>query len=400
MNELDVLKELRASLPEPSAATMAAGRASLAAAIQANSAPTVARPHRRHARPHAAPAIPRAVNRRRAATACVLAALTATAAVIAVSVSNAGPQAPRSHHHAASGPPIKAQLAAKVLQRAAAAVTRNQATEPSGGQWFYSKTVDYEVGGKPPTTADQEWGTFDGRYTAYHAGGQLIVHANPGPITGRGATALDRFDDTATPRTAYQALASLPANPAALLAVISAHVATLNPGQVLSPIQQYAPRSSSQVTFSYLVDLMWNASDGQPPAAQASVYRAMARMPGVIVQRNVTDAAGQVTIGVSDNGGIDQLLLDPRTYAVVGIREVSTGVSPIYVASKAQMIRRRLAGLKGRQLAEMKAELRKYGTRMWRIAKERDALPWPRKGAVLESLAISELRPVSGPGRH
>lgn len=34
---------------------------------------------------------------------------------------------------------------------------------------------------------------------------------------------------------------------------------------------------------------------------------------------------------------------------------------------------------------------------MWHAAKIRDALRWPPKGAVVESLAIAVLKPVSGP---
>jgi hypothetical protein len=291
-------------------------------------------------------------------------------------------------------------LAAKILSLAAATAARSGTGQPSAGQWFYSTTVDYESGGAPRTTIDAEWSTFDGRYTAYRTGGRLIVHTNPGDVRGHGATALDRFDATATPRTAYQALASLPSSPAGLIALISAHAAKLGPGQVLSPVEQYAPTSSSQVTFNYLVELMWNATDGEPPAAQASAYLAMARLPGVSVQQGITDAAGHPAIGVSDNGGTDQLLLDPHSFAVVGIREVSTGVSPTFVASKAQMIRHLLAGLKGRQLAEMKAQIKMHGASMWQIAQAHNALPWPRRGAVLESLAISVLKPVGGPGRR
>ncbi len=364
MNDLDVLRDLRASVPDPPNATMSAGRARLTAAIQAHPGPQ-ARPE-----PQARPKPATRKYRHPALAAGAAAALAVTATLVAVSLSSAGPPVRRPQHSAAPGKSSKAELAVKVLHQAAAAAARNGAGEPSSRQWFYSKTVDYEFGSTPRTTVDEEWGTFDGRYTAYHASGQLIVHRNPGAIVGRGATALDRFDFTATPRTAYQALASLPSNPAALVAVISAHVAKLNPNQVLSPVEQYAPTSSSQVTFSYLVELMWNAADGEPSAAQASVYLAMAQLPGVTVQRGVTDAAGQKTIAVSDNGGIDQLLLNPRSYAVVGIREVSTGKSPVHVPATP------------------------------RIAKAHDALQWPRRGAVVSSLAISELKPVNGPGRR
>jgi hypothetical protein len=74
------------------------------------------------------------------------------------------------------------------------------------------------------------------------------------------------------------------------------------------------------------------------------------------------------------------------------MREISTGVSPVYVKSKAQMITRHLGGLKGRQLAAEKAMLRKYGNLMWQIAKRHDALPWPPKGALVTSIAIAELQ--------
>jgi hypothetical protein len=58
------------------------------------------------------------------------------------------------------------------------------------------------------------------------------------------------------------------------------------------PIQLYAPTAPSAAAFDYLVELLWNAADGQPPAAQASVYLAMADMPGMSAQRSITDAAG------------------------------------------------------------------------------------------------------------
>ena len=396
MNDLDALKDLRASIAEPSAARMAPGRARLTATIRAHTDPAPAPPHR--TLPHRTPTSKAPTPLRIAAV--VAAAAIAAAGVVLVSTHKNGHHGARTHNPSEAGKSVKAVLAAKVLRLAAAAAARNAAGQPSAGQWFYSKTVAYEFGSTPRTSVDEEWGTFDGKYTAYHVASKLVVHTDTGAITGRGATALDRFDATATPRTAYQALASLPSNPAALIAVISAHVAKLSPDQVHSPVEQYAPTSSSQVTFNYLVELMWNATDGEPPAAQANAYLAMAQLPGVTVQQGIRDAAGQLAIGVSDDGGIDQLLLDPHSYAVVGIREVSTGVSPFYVASKAQMIRRLLDGLKGRQLAEMKAQIRLHGAQMWRNVRKQNARPWPRRGAVVESLAISELKPVSGPGRR
>ncbi len=398
MNDLDFIRDLRADVPEPSSAAIALGRARLTAGIASRTGRRTPRYHIIRASAAKAASTRRSMPSRALVALCAALAAGGVAAIVAVSATGGATRASHLPVRPAAVRPLQAVLAAKVLQAAAIAVAHSHAREPAAGQWFYSKTVAYEFGQTPATAVDNEWGTFDGRDTAYLQGSRLIVHENSGAVSGGGPTALGRFDFTATPRTAYRALASLPSNPTALLAVIAAHVATLNPNSVLSPIEQYAPTSTGQAAFNYLVELIWNASDGQPPAAQASVYRAMAQVPGVSVQQGITDAASQPAIGVSDDGGIDQLLLNPHTFAVIGIREVSIGVSPLYVASKAQMVRRILAGLKGRRLAAAKAMLRKYGNEMWQNAKRQDALPWPPKGAIVESLAIAALKPVRAPG--
>ncbi len=47
------------------------------------------------------------------------------------------------------------------------------------------------------------------------------------------------------------------------------------------------------------------------------MYRALARIPGVRVQRNLKDFAGRTGIGVVFDGGGDRgvIILNPRTYA-------------------------------------------------------------------------------------
>jgi hypothetical protein len=397
MNDLDFVRQLRADMPEPSTARLDAGRARLTAAMQTRTGPAAPRSH-----PECVSRwlVTRGSSSRRirpvvALTTGAAAAALAAAAVVAVS----GEPASHSEPGRASTPiPVHLTLAARVLRSAAVAAAGSEAIQPRAGQWFYSKTVAYEYGQQPATTVDQEWGTFDGRYTAYYQGTQLIVHKTLGPVSGSGPTALDRFDVSATPRTAYRALASLPRDPAALLTVIEKHAARLAPGDVVSPIQMYAPTSPSQAAFAYLIQLLWNAADGEPSAAQATAYLAMADMPGVSVQQGITDAAGQPAIGVSDNNGIDQLLLDPGTFAIIGIRELSTGVSPFYVKSRAQMVRNALAGLKGAQLKAMQAELKKHENQMWQKVQVQNTMRWPPKGAVVESLAIAELKQVSRPG--
>jgi hypothetical protein len=378
--DLDLVAGLRAGVPEPPSGRLAVGRARLTAAIRARTSPVAARSRRRR------------LNR----LAVAICASVAAAATIGATIAAAGGMSSARKPHPAVLPAL---LAAKLLRTAASVAARDRAAEPRPGQWFYRDIVGYQYGQQPAFGTDAEWATFDGRYSAYYVGGQLIVHQRPAPPPARGS-ALHQFANDVTPLTAYRALASLPSNPKALLAAVAAQVPVIGAENIASgsPLNQYAPTSASQLDFDYLTLLMWNATDGEPPTAQARVYRALAEMPGVSVQQGITDAAGRPAIGVSDDGGIEQLLINPRTFAVIGMREISTGVSPVYVKSKAQMIARLLAGLKGRQLAAKQAELRKYGNLMWQKAKAQDALPWPPKGAPVTSIAIAELKAVAGPG--
>jgi hypothetical protein len=54
----------------------------------------------------------------------------------------------------------------------------------------------------------------------------------------------------------------------------------------------------------------------------------MAALPGISVQQGVTDEAGAQAISVSDDG-YDQLLLDPNTYQVLGMRQLHRGIADI-----------------------------------------------------------------------
>src|SRR5271165_4801029 len=71
------------------------------------------------------------------------------------------------------------------------------------------------------------------------------------------------------------------------------------------------------------------ASAAAPASAEAAVFRALATLPDVTVHRGVTDAAGDATIALSGDGGVFDLLLDPTTYAPLGLRVVSSGSEPL-----------------------------------------------------------------------
>ena len=61
-----------------------------------------------------------------------------------------------------------------------------------------------------------------------------------------------------------------------------------------------------------------------PPALTAELYRALGNIPGVTVDRHAVDIAGRGGIGfkiafpAEMGGGFDGLILDPKTFAVMG----------------------------------------------------------------------------------
>jgi hypothetical protein len=287
-------------------------------------------------------------SRRRRPPARVLAAIT-TVAVVAVGAASyvlTRAEAPAARPPVANHPTTsrvhpgqtahQAVLAAKVLRAVAARATRQGvAREPSPGQWIYSKTVSYGypgIVGPPGRTTDQEWVTFDGIQSAYYADGQLVTHTSPLPPPSSAVHPWKAWNaGDITPKNAYDVLASLPASPHALLTVI-AREASQNPQSAAgNPISGVTPKTEAQREFDYLTTILWNAAGGVggPPAAEAAAYQAMASLPGITVQQGIKDLAGGTAIGVSDDGGYDQLLIDPVSSQVIGIRQLSTGISPM-----------------------------------------------------------------------
>jgi hypothetical protein len=306
------------------------------------------------------------------------------------------PTAGRAYPGQAAQQPV---LAAKVLRAAAAHVEREGVTrEPSPGQWIYYKTVGY---GYPSLVAPsgittyEEWITFDGSQTAYYQNGQIVTHTSPVPPPGPGVKPWAAWNADATPMTAYDALAALPTAPRALLKVIASQAAGQNPQNIAAgnPIAGVAPKTEAQREFDYLTLILWNAAMiSGPPAAEAAAYQAIAALPGITVQEGITDTAGGQAIGVSDNGGYDQLLIDPVSYQVIGIRQLSTGIGPSNIAQAiasghiTPRIRKLLAGL-------TKAE------RDQLMTAEKKHLPaYPPKGTLIQEIVYAQTADVPAPG--
>ncbi|MGB6617685.1 MAG: hypothetical protein WBE95_26650, partial [Trebonia sp.] len=293
------------------------------------------------------------------------------------------PKALPSHPKAV---PSQGVLAARVLRDASAAASRvPPKTTPSPGQWIYSKLVGYQY--PQGTTSDDNWITFDGTESAYYEsrGAPITVHTSPvAPPADITSDPLAAFNTDATPQTSYYALASLPTAPSQLLAAVDKAAEAAGGANAVAgdPVASQAPENKGQLEFDYLGLLLWNAAGGvgAPPKAEAAAFRAMAAIPGVTVQQGITDVAGNPAIGVSGDGGYDQLLLDPVSYQVTGLRQVSNGIGPKMAAPSPQQ-------LAGYPKAMQQQILRKLKNPAG-----------PPKGTVIQSLAYAQVSEVSGPG--
>lgn len=294
----------------------------------------------------------------------------------------------------------QAVLAAKVLRAAAAHLARESVTsEPSPGQWIYYKIVNYGYPGVVDPSGvgtGEEWVTFDGSRAAYYQNGQVVTHTSPIPPPGPAVRPWDAWNTDATPKTAYDVLASLPTGPQALLKVIARQAAGQGPHNIAAgnPIAGVAPKTEAQREFDYLTLILWNvALVGGPSAAEAAAYQAMATLPGITVQQGITDAAGGQVIGISDDGGYDQLLIDPVSYQVIGIRQLSTGIGPMSIAQAlasghiTPSLRKLLAGL-------TKAERDQLIT----AAKKKHLPAYPPKGTVIQEIVYARTAEVPAPG--
>ena len=293
MNDLDVVRALRADAPQPSAGRLAAGRDLLRAEMV---------PARRR-RPH-----PLVIITASAAAAA------AVAAAVVLPATRAGVN-PRPLP-ATSGPRSARLLSVTVvLGRAAAAAERRPAVMPGPRQWLYEKGVKAGPGGRGRFVSES-WTRFDGERSADISRGRLVVLPY-GP-------AQDGVPD-ATPRGAAGYLRSLPASPAALLKVIYRKADTV-------PRDLWAvPGNRDSEAFSILMTLLFNAPAGVPPAVQATVFRATALIPGVDVGK-AADALGRPALALSGAGLNGSFLLDPGSYALIGLRDGGAVITRIAVA--------------------------------------------------------------------
>jgi|SRR5215469_11511536 len=297
MNDLDILRAMRAEAPSPAEDRLVAGRERLRAAAQ----PRV-RGHRLAGR--ARPGYRRPAYRRPAMIIASGLAVGALAAA-AVLVSRPAPPAPAA---------IRLVSAAQVLDHAASVALARPALTVRPHQWVYEKGIK-SAGTHSFTKVS--WTRFDGQETAVVEHGKLVFY----PGSSQDGAML------ATPEAAAGFLTSLPTDPSALLAAIYNKVDA-------QPRDQWVSKNRDARAFSFLTGVMWNAPVGLPPKHQAAAFRALAKIPGVTVQTGLADAAGRPAIGLTfkkGNGLNGTLLLDPHTYTISGLGSQGAGLARIAI---------------------------------------------------------------------
>ncbi|MER5788757.1 CU044_5270 family protein [Streptomyces sp. NPDC001980] len=306
MDEMTELRALRADAPVPDRARLAAGRARLTDAVRAG--------ERRRALWR------RDLWRRDLVIVAVVAAVTAVAVTAALLVGGTG-----TGHRVQPATPdldLKGMSAADFLERAADALEKQPTgTEPTGKQWIYTSMAMKPGHGEQPS---DYWRRYDGELQAYHpADGDPELTVIPAHLRSEGP------DDYDSPRDVYRFLAALPADGGGTLRALRKRNAVRDNGP--QAWDDYA-----EISQLLKVDLV-------PPAGLASLYRALALLPGGTVTDHLVDTvtgrkavaltyditpvgAGEVSTKVGGKtGGAAQMLIDPRTYHVVGYRTVVNG---------------------------------------------------------------------------
>lgn len=311
MEELTRVRELRANAPVPDRARLAPGRARLLAAAQAGE------PHRtvwRH---------------RKAVVALVF--VTVSAIAVAASVLVDGGRGGREGTPAVSptvvGPQLKGMSARELLERAAAAVERQELPRvPKGNESIVTEQY-LEYPGVEDSVRER-WARFD-------EAAVLIGDAGPADWTAERRVVHESTEDwqplSRSPKQVYDFLSALPDDGEGTLKALREQNAV--------PDAKGAEQSERDLAeIAALLD-----TDIQPLDGLASLYRALGIVPGGTVADDLVEYGyGKRAIAVrypfrlsSVNGipapaknvpgSATEWLLDPETYRLVGRRTLLNG---------------------------------------------------------------------------
>jgi hypothetical protein len=292
---MDDLKLLRDARSRPAGPTKAARDTARAALLERATSPTPAAGRTR--------ALPRMGLRLVAVGGLAV----AIAAGVTVAQNLGGVDKNGNPRQVVPGLPVNAAQAA--LYTAADHAQSRPFTAPRTGQWIYSEQR-YQSHDKPGagevqtattplrTRIDRTWTRTDGRLMASYDHGKLVTSPTGGA--------------SVEPPIDYPTVSALPRDPAALLAWAHKDLVPIAGG----------PDSNAFILLSSLL----NDNPVMPPAEEATIYRALAKIPGVTLNPNAVDVAGRPALAVSRaTQGIglnEEILLDRSTYAYRGDREI------------------------------------------------------------------------------
>ncbi|WP_030443370.1 CU044_5270 family protein [Actinoplanes subtropicus] len=298
MDDLDLLRTLAGADPAPSPDGQAHARAALlnriSATVSAEGEPSARRRKGRLGWRIAIPAVAAAV-----AVAGILMA------------ENAGPVGNDGRvHSVVSGVGAHPANAAEAVGYAADAAARKPYRPPRADQWLYLEnrsTVGtgpggLVIGGPYHTVTNQTWTRVDGKQAVTYQNGKRLQGTALPPGTRDGGSPLK-----------WAQLAALPANPDAVLAWIRTQTHRTGTGEAAD---QAAYEQISSVLSHYLL----------PPAVEAAFFRALSELPGVTLVPGTVDVDGHQAIAVARvaEGWLRQeILLDPKTYTLIGVRSVA-----------------------------------------------------------------------------
>jgi hypothetical protein len=305
MDDIDLLKQFRKSVPEPGPEIMGAARAAMFAELKDDSTPIATRRLRQ----------PRRNGWR--------VALGVAAAAVAVAIA-----LPAILPHGGPGSALPA--AAATLHRFARIAAKQPAgAAPQAGQFVYTKSqwvnVNSQISNDPSTTFSVIQPVTREAWIGVDGSGRLLettgISSFPTPAdeaawkaAGSPDLAEEETSDTAFdpgPEGLYFVdLSELPTDPVALRKVLEARQIEDGP-------------AGDAETFTIVGDLLRETYGS--PALRAALYEVAASLPGVELVGNTTDASGRPGIAVAyvSNGSRDELIFDPQTAELLGETSVA-----------------------------------------------------------------------------
>ncbi|MET7693610.1 CU044_5270 family protein [Streptomyces sp. NPDC005483] len=307
MDEMTEVRGLRAQAPVPDRARLAPGRARLLEAARAG--------ERRRA----------PWRRREFVVVAVVAAVTAVAVTAALLVGGGGGR--KVQPAVTPTVSLKGVSAAELLRRAADVVAAEpDGPVPTAEQWIYTKEAQepydeqaqHAEGARKLLAGPQEsWIRYDGTAMAMmepdRTGEKLELNTRAMHLENGGE------GDDRSAREMYRVLVALPAGGEQTLKVLRDKNAIADPKGV--------PQAENDYTeISVLL-----GADVMPSEGLASLYRALATLPGGSVTDHLVEtASGRRAIALeyhtrdpypgTEETLRDQWLLDPQTYRVIGVR--------------------------------------------------------------------------------